>query len=298
MHADAWSRGRLRVAALPTLLIALLPSFAACSDDNLDAVDPPVVLEGSTDPASDAGRDSRAVVESAPRRADTMVLDFSGRSPDDLLANSGNRHLRVTRVSSRDGEVAGTRFAPDGHGLRFPRYDPQGQDFAILRVRSRGPDDLLSPDRRDFAFGADVAMDDRTSGTAADNGDNLVQRGLYESSSQYKIQVEDGQLSCRVAGLLGEVSVTAAGRLEPDEWYRIRCSKQDNSVTLDIARLTESEPPRWLQSRTVAGRIGPVLMARSMPLSVGGKLSSTGELLVSSTDQFNGRVDRVYYHRG
>lgn len=285
------SLGGLRVAVLPVLL-ALLPVLGACNDDDLDAVDTPVVLP---EPSGDASTGTGPEPAVAPRQG-SLVLEFSAGDPDGLLVNSGDRRLRVSHVTSHDGEVTGTRDAPDGHALRFPRYDPQGQDFAILKVRSRGTDDLLSPERHDFVFGADVAMDGVTTGTASDNGDNLVQRGLYESSSQYKIQVDDGKVSCRIAGVLGEVLVSAPGRLDPGDWYRIRCRRAGDRVTLAVAPLTAHGTGHWV-SHTGTGAIGPVLMASDVPLSVGGKLSWDGKLLPSSTDQFNGRVDRVFYQR-
>lgn len=293
MAPVARSLGGLRVAALAALLLALLPWLTACTDDDLDAVDPPVVLQDPSETGPAPQDDASA---SATRLQHSLVLEFSGSSTEDLLTNSGDRHFRVSHVSSADGQITSVTDAPDGQALRFPRYDPKGEDFSILRVRSRGLDDLLSPGRKSFVFGADVAMDDVTTGTASDNGDNLVQRGLYESSSQYKIQVDDGAVSCRVAGLLGEVLVYGPYRLQPDDWYRIRCHREGDRITLAVAPLSASGVGRW-ESQSETGRIGPVLMAADMPMSVGGKLSWSGELLPSSTDQFNGRVDRVYYHR-
>ena len=35
-----------------------------------------------------------------------------------------------------------------------------------------------------------------------------------------------------------------------------------------------------------------------LPLSIGGKLSSTGRIPAAGNDQFNGLVDRVVYRRG
>ena len=280
--------------ALPVLLIALLPWVTSCSQggepDSTGA--PPVLLDQTDDAPGGPGK-----AERREARRQSMVLDFSAGEAPDLLTSTGNQHLRVSYESHGAGSVTATGEAPDGHALRFPRYDPQSEDFAVLKVVSRGLDDVLSPADRDFTFGADVALDDVTTGTAADNGDNIIQRGLYQSSSQYKIQVDDGSVSCRVAGLSGEAVVYAPGRLQPGDWYRIRCHRSANQVTLAVAPLTAAGPGTWL-SRSKTGTIGPVLMLKEMPLSVGGKLSWDGQLLPSSTDQFNGRVDHVFYQRG
>jgi hypothetical protein len=275
------------------LLLALVPAAASCSrSDDVDATDASPVL---VEPTGDDARESGAARDRAARR-DSMVLNFSGQGTD-LLTISGDRRLRVSMVAHGDGEVVATGDAPDGQAIRFPTFDPQAADFAILRVVSRGLDDVLSPADRDFAFGADVAIDDVTTGSAADNGDNIIQRGLYQSSSQYKIQVDDGSVSCRVAGVTGEAVVYSPGRLHPGDWYRIRCERSGNHVTLAVAPLTASGPGKWL-SHTKTGAIGPVIMLQDMPLSVGGKLSWDGDLLPSSTDQYNGRIDHVFYQRG
>ena len=145
MGSDARSLGGLRVAALAALLLALLPWLTACTGDDLDAVDAPVVLQDPSDANQGPQDDAQS---SLTRQQDSLVLEFSGSSLDELLANSGDRHLLVSHVSSADGEITSVREGPDGHALRFPRYDPKGEDFSILKVRSRGLDDLLSPGRR------------------------------------------------------------------------------------------------------------------------------------------------------
>ena len=143
-------------------------------------------------------------------------------------------------------------------------------------------------------------LDEQTTGSAADNGDNLIARGLFEGAAQYKIQVDDGFLSCRVAGLEGEVMVKARERVQPGEWYRARCTRHVNTVTLDVGKLDESQDPDnrgeldWV-SASGTGTTGAVLMASTVPMAVGGKLSGNGKIFPVTTDQFNGSVDRVVY---
>ena len=218
------SLGGRWVPALPVLLLALLPWVTSCSQsDDLDATDAPPVLLDQTDedPSGTGAADDRA-----RRGTDSMVLEFSGGQGSDLLANSGRpppARLAGDPPGRRRWSPAATRRTGRRSGSRASTRRPRTSRSS--RSRSRGLDDLLSPGGRDFAFGADVALDDVTTGTAPDNGDNLVQRGLYQSSSQYKIQVDDGRVSCRVAGVSGEIVVYAPGRLHPGDWYRIRCQR-------------------------------------------------------------------------
>ncbi len=178
--------------------------------------------------------------------------------------------------------------------MRFPAFSATNPGFAILSVVNKGEDDSMSPADEDFSIGADFSIDRVSTGTPADDGDNLFQRGLYEGSSQYKIQIDDGRPSCRIAGLTGEVIVTAKARVTPGTWYRVRCTRHVNTVTLDVGKIPDTGPSSG-RPISQSAPIGTVIMPPQTPLSVGGKLAEDGTILPASTDQFNGSVDRVLY---
>jgi hypothetical protein len=212
------------------------------------------------------------------------------------IENAGDLPVYTRIVSLNDGQLIGVP-SPFGTGVQTPAYTATSPKFAILAVFNKGTADPLSPGEEDFTFGADFSIDKVTTGDAVDDGDNLVARGLFESAAQYKLQVDNGQLSCRVAGLRGEVFMKSPTRLEPGVWYRARCTRQGDTVTLRIVELTTDEPPDeddWVKT-TKTGPIGEVLMAGPVPLAVGGKLAPDGRMFPTTTDQFNGRIDRVVY---
>jgi hypothetical protein len=50
---------------------------------------------------------------------------------------------------------------------------------------------------------------------------------------------------------------------------------------------------RWTRS----GAIGSLVFSSSPPLSVGGKVNRSGDVIVNRSDQFNGEVDNVFFRR-
>ena len=232
----------------------------------------------------------------------SVLLSFNELEPGDpvsTIENSGALPARARVLADNGGRIFATR-SPRRVGVRLPAYSETDPRFAMIGVFNTGEDDPLSPDEADFLFGADFSIDAVSTGNQLDNGDNLVGRGLFEGASQYKIQVDGGKLSCRVAGLGGEVMVFAKETVQPGQWYRARCVRQGDTVTLDVAKLDQSQDPDdqgeldWV-SASETGTTGAVLMASTVPMAVGGKLSGDGRIFPVTTDQFNGRIDRVIY---
>jgi hypothetical protein len=209
------------------------------------------------------------------------------------LRNQGRAAVTVTVVRRDGGRAIRTRGPYAGWALRLPApATGANPPRAAIRVRNAGTRDPLSPRARDFVFGADFRLDPRSSGDK-DNGDNLVQRGHHNSSAQYKLQLDRGRILCRVKGAAGTVTVRG-GRLVRQQWYRARCSRHAASLVLRVWRLRERGPRLAFVARA-HGRSGAVGLARSVPLSVGGKLTPSGRIPAGGNDQFTGTVDRVVY---
>ncbi len=242
---------------------------------------------------------------SAPSRAGAVVptsatvavlrltLDGGTKSAGDplhRLRSSGRAPVRVV-VVTRDGGAA-TRVRGRGRGwaARLPahRYGANPAR-ASIRITNAGPNDPYSPKGRDFSFGADFRLDRRSAGSALDNGDNLLQRGLYGQAAQYKVQVDGGVPLCRIRGSDGAVSAWARP-VQREQWYRVRCSRNGQAVTIRVWKLTSSGPVS-VSSATRRGPIGSVAFPRLFPLSVGGKLDADGAVASGSSDQLNGVVD-------
>jgi hypothetical protein len=219
-------------------------------------------------------------------------------------ANTGAQAVAVQTNLGSGGTIEQAR-GPDGsRALRFPPFSVAEPPLAVLTVLAT-KDDFLSPGASDFEFGVDFSLDEPSEG-GADNGNNLLQRGLFRDAAQYKLQIDHGLVSCRVVGSEGEAVATSATPVTAGTWYRARCTRRGDTLKLSLAALDSSgEVPddegaeggaEGGGAETVA-RTGVVTLTAETPLSIGSKVTSAGEVVPSSPDQFNGALDNVVYTR-
>ncbi len=207
------------------------------------------------------------------------------------VKNAGTADIDVRASGAAGIEVVPAPGA--GHAVRFPAYTGAADAPAAVLVASDTGDGALDPGDDDFTFGARFRLDEESSGSKTDNGDNLVQRGTFDSPAQFKIQLDHGVPSCRVLGGAGEVFVKAEGPVDPDTWYTVTCERTSQEVTLQVAADGEaSGDGTWRKS----GPTGPVSL-KDLPLTIGGKAGPDGTP-VASADQFNGEVDDVFLSIG
>lgn len=83
----------------------------------------------------------------------------------------------------------------------------------------------------------------------------------------------------------------AAAERGSGERYDAACERTRDGGTI---RLGRSDGTGEQEEATAKGRTGRITFDRSVPLSVGGKVSDDGEIATSSVDQFNGVVDVVF----
>jgi hypothetical protein len=260
-----------------------------------------VVADPTASSAVAVSSSGRAVAVSSSGRA--VAVSSSGRAVVRIALNheraryasTGQAKVSATVVSAQRGHLAWEKGRPGQTGaLSTPAFHPIGPR-AVLRIMARH-DNPLSPGFKDFGFGADVQMDagPTTSKQAGstDNGDNVVQRGLFGGVGQYKLQVDDRVPSCRVRGAAGTVLVRSDVRLVPRVWYHLSCKRSGRQVTLMMAKYPwGGKAPVW-RRWVGSGPTGSVRAPAQVPLSVGGKLTDVGGL-AEQVDQFNGRIDNV-----
>lgn len=234
---------------------------------------------GGTDPGAAASAGGRE-----------LVLRFDRGSGSTLdLANSGSAAVDA-EVSAVGASVTSVRRKP-GRALRFPGLSDT-PTAAVVTVRPTGATDPLAPGSRDFVVGATFRLDRSSQGSAHDNGNNLIQRGIF-GGPQYKVQVDGRRPSCRVAGSQGAVTVTASVRASPRYWYQLRCHRLGDRVTLELVTLRGGSSPRRRWSRS--GAIGSVDHDAGTALTIGGKVRPDGSVDADDSDQLNGRVDNAVF---
>lgn len=197
-----------------------------------------------------------------------------------------------------DGQLSVGSAGPlDAVAFDFPAFQATGPyPRAVLVARNPGSDDRLSPGAADFAYGADLRLDQVSEGRDEDNGDNVVQRGLATDAAMFKLEVDERRPGCTVKGADGALSVFHPDLVEPGRWYRVRCQRASEGITIHVAELPlrgETSDP----GRTKRGPTGEVTMSEAgVPLSVGGKVASDGTVVASASDQFNGLIANPFLH--
>lgn len=235
-----------------------------------------------------------------PSAAPEVVLHLDdATSPDgtaqSTFRSSGSAAVRAQVVTADGGRARSRAGRAGGRAVRLPAFDPTSPaPRAIMSITNAGSTDPLDPNSAPFEFGADFALDATSAQTGSgsiDDGDNLIQRGLWNDRSQFKVEIDGRRPACLVRGAAGTVTVVATTRVDASRWYRVRCRREGGTVTLTLTRWSSDGSP-VAQSWSATGPTGDLTPASaSVPLSVGGKLS--GGAVDGHADQFNGSVDEV-----
>ncbi len=222
-----------------------------------------------------------------------LWLDLN--QPISEITPSGSMPLATAAITQEAGLASGDSRLGQGKAVRTPSFTERGPK-AVLAVTAKYADPL-SPGWRDFVFGADLQLDGAPTMSkmpeSTDNGDNVVQRGLFNQVGQYKIQVDDRRPMCRVQGTVGAVSVTADTTLAAGSWYRVTCNRSKATLTLTVTQFASTgqavDVDQWVEH----GAMGSVRSTdRATPLSIGGKLTDA-QVIAEEADQFNGLIDNV-----
>jgi len=233
----------------------------------------------------------------APEQDLRLSFDRWDRSGLPVLDGGGAPEVVGRVSSSAGGQVTpGPDRSSSGHSLRMERFraDQPAHPAVVVLRPAPGAHDHTDPGHSDFAFGADFVLDAETGVSATDNGDNLVQRGLFGEGPQYKVQLDGGHPSCRVSGAQGAVTVRATAAVEPGQWYRVRCRRVGDTVTLRVS--SSATAVREVREYTASGRTGTLSYGgHAPPFSIGGKVDADGDVLAGDSDQFNGLVDDVVF---
>ena len=209
------------------------------------------------------------------------------------FSNDGTKAADVSLVTVNDPVTMFRSALGGGLSLQLPWYSgTAGASYAALRVTPLGSD-WLSPGTSDFSFGADLQINATSQGTDLDNGNNVVQRGLWDDPMQYKLEVDNNRPNCVFRGTEGRLSVRSSVTVEPKTWYQATCRRTAaDKVSITVVELGSAAKP---VVTTNVGPLGTLKAPAGTPLSVGAKLTRDGQILRSATDQFNGRVDNVFY---
>ncbi|MGN6693318.1 MAG: LamG domain-containing protein, partial [Aquihabitans sp.] len=215
-------------------------------------------------------------------------IGFDGAaSPDGSLVTSATNHgsapvaFAVTTLDGGRLVSASARPGSSGRAVRFPTFDPTAPSpRAVIRIKNAGSTDRLDPGTRAIQFGADFALDATSAraGSSVDDGNNLLQRGLWDDRTQLKLEVDNGRPICRVKGRSGEVSIVGSTTVQTGRWYRVSCRRSGSRVTLTLGSWssTGAYAARSWSKDAATGSLTP--SSPTIPWSVGGKLNADGTI--------------------
>lgn len=250
-----------------------------------------------------AGSAPRAPARPASTPHDLVRVNFNEQTAPDGepvkdIDTTGSATVDVAVATAGGGQLV-TAPARNGTGraVETPEFDPASDgERAVVRITNAAGTDRLDPASKNFSFGADFVLDaDSAKPGSNDDGDNLLQRGLYGDEDQYKLQLDGRRPSCRLKGNAGgttaAVQVTSTVEVDSTHWYRAECVRVGTRLDVVVKRLgggstvtTSTTGPAVLKVKMAAG---------SIPVSIGGKLNANGTVNPDS-DQFNGRIDNAY----
>ncbi|QYJ04217.1 hypothetical protein KUV85_00620 [Nocardioides panacisoli] len=206
--------------------------------------------------------------------------------------NRGSARVRITVTTDNGGRVRLGSGAPGGAAEMPVHTGAASAPAAALVVTPMGDEDVLQPGDGDFSFGARFNLDTESEGSGNDDGNNLLQRGLFSGDAQYKVQLDGGVPSCRIAGTGGEALVKLEEPVPTEHWFLVECSRRGDVVSLRVEDLEAGEE---VSTASVSRRTGVVEFSHDEALTIGAKVGSDGTIPEKSTDQFNGTIDGVFY---
>ena len=262
------------VRLAPVVTVLLLLGVAGCGTDEGDKTAP--------DPTP-----------SPTVASDGFLLDFESGlelgSDATTISNAGAANVHTEVKASGEAQVEVVEGPDGGQAVRFPAYTGAATAPAAVLVATDEGSGVLDPGDDEFSFGATFQLDEESAGSEADNGDNLVQRGTFDSPGQLKLQLDHDVPSCRIKGDQGEVFVEAEGPVDPGAWYAVTCERNGSDVELTVKALGDGAGTGTWHASGPTGTIS----LQGLPLTVGGKTGPDGTP-VASADQFNGAVDDVF----
>jgi hypothetical protein len=144
----------------------------------------------------------------------------------------------------------------------------------------------LNPGSASFDFGAHVRV--TGSQVAAKRDSNLIQKGLWADSSQWKLQLDGsrGVPACVIGGMRSgtfhRVLIKSTSGIADGTWHALRCERTATTVRLVVDGKVKAR-----------ASFNAVKLNDSSPVTIGGRAPAQ-----SGNDQFFGTLDDVYMRRG
>lgn len=221
------------------------------------------------------------------RYAIAFAMDFDSSN---LLASTPEGAAKVSEQTFFGGSLRVVKsHAGSGQAIQFPAFSDAEEEPGVGLVAMGRAEELPNPGTAAFGFGADVYFDVIGAASDADNGDNVLQRGLASDPTQYKLQVDDGVPSCSVTGADDRLMIKGEA-LDATRWYRLACHLDAEGLQLVVTALDDQTVAEF----AAPGAVGAVEFPEDIPIAIGRKAATGGIGIKKQPDQFNGTLDSVW----
>lgn len=190
----------------------------------------------------------------------------TGPWKDGCFSNQGS----IGKDACIDSDGRGALSA-EGGAVAFP---DSGEGKAIVRL---GHDSGFNPGGRDFTIRATVSVtDDQVSANS-----NIIQKGYFDDSDgQWKLQVDNGKPSCRIAGKrdgeLVDLVMEADKSIADQGLVKLECRRSGDKLTLVVDG-----------KEFTSGADATMNIKNTRPVTLGGKGSG------KQNDQLHGKLKEV-----
>jgi hypothetical protein len=183
--------------------------------------------------------------------------------------------LRACIRTDDGGTISRTVHRTSGNDSPAITFPAPGEGTAILYIRHTA---RLNPEAHDFAIAAMIDLTATERGT----GSNLVQKGHFDTTGgQWKLQVDDGVPSCRIAGQRDgrRVAAMVSGpSIAGKGWVSLRCERRGSKLTISVDGGAPATAPQ-----NAAMTIG-----NDAEVTIGGRVTGAAD-----NDQLHGDLDRI-----
>jgi hypothetical protein len=207
--------------------------------------------------------------------------NFDGGATEGKISELSGRGTALTVRGAANGQIA---FTTEGTG-RFAAFPSlcAATTTTCAKALLEAPDDAdLDPGTRNFTWAATV----RISRTQLNGNANVMQKGVADTESQWKMQIggRTGRAQCvLVARGTGQTfSALSAKPVADGNWHRVVCKRAGAALTVSVDGVAGA--PATLPATAAVDN--------AMPLRIGGPNFS------KEADMYHGQLDDIYAQLG
>jgi hypothetical protein len=272
----------LALAAASAFVVPATPALAAPAPGPTPEANPPAAAPATTTTvaAGPAPAPAAGTVAAAPLLVARWTFDAGAVSGK--VADTSGRGPALTLRTADQGAVRFETATPSGRYVSFPAACASGARTCPRALFEAADTANLNPGTRTFRWSARMQL----TKTQIVGSANILQKGVANTSSQWKLQVgrTHGKAQCVVVGTGSSTVYIArsATSVADGQWHKVLCQRSGTSLSVYVDNVLRGQV-------TVPSNLS---ITNTLPLRLGGPNFNT------RTDMYHGRLDDVYAELG